>query len=131
MNKAISPNYTEEKLDKVASLKEIFKSDGASKIYQKKEYIILKVKRGYIVYNTKKEFDCGHTHLHSFEMSKTIIDNSINKKRPKTTNLYLLQSHIRVTNDSKYKRLLEEILKAKVNRSKDNKYYNRGCYSLC
>lgn len=131
MSKAISPNYTEINLDEVTSLKSIMKSDGASKIYQKKEYIILKVKKGYIVYNTKKEFEKGHTHLHSFEMSKTIINNIINKKRPKTSNLYLLQSHIRVTNDSKYKRLLEEILQAKSNRSKDHKYYNRGCYSLC
>lgn len=131
MNKAINLNYSEVNPDEVTSLRKFFKSDGASKIYQKKEYIILKVKKGYIVYNTKKEFENGHTHLHSFEMSKTIIDNSINKKRPKTNNLYLLESHIRVTNDSKYKRLLQEILSAKSNRSKDHKYYNRGCYSLC
>ena len=49
------------------------KTAGAEKVYEKKEYIILKVKKGYIVYNTKKEFENGHTHLQSFEMSKTII----------------------------------------------------------
>lgn len=131
MNKAISPNYNEVNSGELASLREYVKTYGASKIYQKKEYIILKVKKGYIVYNTKKEFENGHTHLQSFEMSKTVIDNSINKKRPKTNNLYLLKSHIRVTNDSKYKKLLEEILDAKTNKSKDHKYYNKGCYSLC
>ena len=33
------------------------KTAGAEKVYEKKEYIILKVKKGYIVYNTKKEFE--------------------------------------------------------------------------
>lgn len=131
MNKAISPNYNEVNSCELTCLKGDAKADGASKIYQKKEYIILRVKKGYIVYNTKKEFENGHTHLQSFEMSKTVIDNSINKKRPKTNNLYLLESHIRVTNDGKYKRLLEEILDAKTNKSKDHKYYNKSCYSLC
>lgn len=131
MNKVISPNYNEVNSDKVTCISSFFKSEGASKIYQKKEYIILKVKKGYIVYNTKKEFENGHTHLHSFEMSKTVIDNSINKKRPKTNNVYLLESHIRITNDSKYKKILQEILSAKNNKTKDHKYYNKGCYSLC
>ena len=35
-------------------------------------------------------------------MSKTIINNCINKKTPKTNNLYLLESHIRISNDDKY-----------------------------
>ena len=30
------------------------KTAGAEKVYERKEYIILKVKKGYIVYNTKK-----------------------------------------------------------------------------
>ena len=107
------------------------KTAGAEKIYERKEYIILKVKRGYIVYNTKKEFEYGHTHLQSFEMSKTIIDNSIKKKRPKTNNIYLIESHIRVTNDSKYKQVLEELIEAKKNKTKDNKYHNRSYCNAC
>lgn len=107
------------------------KTAGAEKIYERKEYIILKVKRGYIVYNTKKEFEHGHTHLQSFEMSKTIIDNSIKKKRPKTNNIYLIESHIRVTNDSKYKQVLEELIEAKKDKTKDNKYHNRRYCSAC
>ena len=109
----------------------INKTAGAEKIYERKEYIILKVKRGYIVYNTKKEFEHGHTHLQSFEMSKTIIDNSIKKKRPKTNNIYLIESHIRVTNDSKYKQVLEELIEAKKDKTKDNKYHNRRYCSAC
>lgn len=107
------------------------KTAGAEKIYERREYIILRVKKGYVVYNTKKRFENGHTHLQSFEMSKTIIDNCIKKKRPKTNSLYLLESHIRVTNDSKYKKILEEILDSKQDRTKDNKYHNRRYCSAC
>ena len=126
MEKAISPINNEVRGESMDVLAMYTKRQGAVKVYQKNEYIILKVKRGYIVYNTKKPFENGHTHLHSFEMSKTLIDNSIRKKRPKTNNLYLLESHSRVTNDSKYKKILEEILNAKNNKTKE-KYYNKRC----
>ena len=81
------------------------KAAGAEKIYERDGYIILRVKRGYIVYNTRKRFENGHTHIQSFEMAKTIIDNNIRKKRPKTNSIYLIESHIRVTKDSKYKQI--------------------------
>ena len=108
-----------------------FTKAGAEKIYERKEYIILRVKKGYIVYNTKKNFENGHTHLQSFEMSKTLIDNIIRKKRPKTNNTYLIESHIRVTKDSKYKQILEEMLEAKKNKTKDKKYNNRSYCNAC
>ena len=121
----------EVKNRKVEDIDKFSKSAGAEKIYERKEYIILRVKKGYIVYNTKKNFENGHTHIQSFEMSKTIIDNIIRKKRPKTNNIYLIESHIRVTNDSKYKKILEEILESKKNKTKDNKYHNRRYCSAC
>ena len=105
------------------------KTAGAEKIYEREGYIILRVKRGYIVYNTKKNFKNGHTHIQSFDMAKTIIDNNIRKKRPKTNSIYLIESHIRVTNDSKYKKMLEELLAPKEDRTKDNKYHNRNICS--
>ena len=67
------------------------KYDNAKKVYEKEHYIILKVKSGkkigYIAYNTKKEWEEGHTHLDSFNMAKTIIDNVLRHKKPKTKNL--------------------------------------------
>ena len=76
------------------------------RIYQHEEFIILQVKSknkiGYIAQNTKKPFEEGHTHLNSLNMAKTIINNVINKKRPKTNNIYLLESHIRLSEDEKY-----------------------------
>ena len=95
---------------------------GAPKVYEKSEYIILKVKKGYIVYNTRKVFSEGHTHIRSFSMAKTLIDNCIKHKKPKSSSPYIITSHIRVANDDKYIKMLEELLRSKKN-PKD-KYYN-------
>ena len=106
--------------EKVGSKKE--KYDNSQKVYEKQNYIILKVKSGkkigYIAYNTRKEWEEGHTHLESFNMAKTIIDNVIKHKKPKTKNLYLLQSHIRLTDDPSYVKFINELVDAKKNKRK-------------
>lgn len=106
------------------------KREGAHKVYEKEGYIILKMKKGFIAYNTKKEFSEGHTHLHTFNMAKTIIDNCIRKKKPKADSLYLLNSHIRLSNDVKYKIFIEEIIKAKKG-NKKLKYRNVNSKKVC
>ena len=106
--------------ERVGSKKE--KYDNSQKVYEKQNYIILKVKSGkkigYIAYNTRKEWEEGHTHLESFNMAKTIIDNVIKHKKPKTKNLYLLQSHIRLTDDPSYVKFINELVDAKKNKRK-------------
>ena len=108
--------------ERVGSRKE--KYDNSQKVYEKEHYIILKVKSGkkvgYIAYNTRKEWEDGHTHLESFNMAKTIIDNVIKHKKPKTKNLYLLQSHIRLTDDPSYARFINEVIDAKKNKRKSS-----------
>lgn len=101
------------------------KTDGAKKVYERKEYIILAVKKGYVVYNTEKPFIKGHSHIYGFNVAKTVIDNCIRKKMPKTRNLYLLSSHTRVSNDEKYIRLVEGLIEARKNKD-INKYINRS-----
>lgn len=100
------------------------KYDHSQKVYEKEHYIILKVKSGkkigYIAYNTRKEWEEGHTHLESFNMAKTIIDNVIKHKKPKTKNLYLLQSHIRLTDDPSYIKFINELVDAKKNKRKSS-----------
>lgn len=105
------------------------KYDNSQKVYEKSHYIILRVKSGkkigYIAYNTKKEWEEGHTHLESFNMAKTIIDNVIKHKRPKTKNLYLLHSHVRLSDDLAYVKFIDEIINAKKNKDKRG-YRNRS-----
>ena len=107
------------------------KYDNSQKVYEKEHYIILKVKSGkkigYIAYNTRKEWEEGHTHLESFNMAKTIIDNVIKHKKPKTKNLYLLQSHIRLTDDPSYVKFINELVDAKKNKRKSS-YRNERYY---
>lgn len=114
--------------ERVGSKKE--KYDNSQKVYEKQNYIILKVKSGkkigYIAYNTRKEWEEGHTHLESFNMAKTIIDNVIKHKKPKTKNLYLLQSHIRLTDDPSYVKFINELVDAKKNKRKSS-YRNERC----
>ena len=101
------------------------KTEGARKIFERKEYIILQVKKGYIVYNISKPFSKGHSHIYGFNVAKTVIDNCIRKKIPKTRNLYLLSSHIRISTDDKYINMIEELIEAK--RDKDKlKYRNKN-----
>lgn len=91
--------------------------DHSQKVYEKKHYVVLKVgsgkKAGYIVYNTNKEWKDGHTHLESFNMAKTIVDNMLKHKRPKTKNTYLLQSHIRLSDDEAYSEFIEGLLESR------------------
>ena len=100
-------------------------SNGDRKIYQRQEYIILATKTGYVVYNTKKEFEEGHTHLKSYKMATTLIDNCIKKKKPNSTNVYIITSHIRVSKDEKYIEMLEGLLDTKKSKGKKN-YRNVG-----
>lgn len=104
------------------------KTDGAKKVYSRKEYIILAVKKGYVVYNTTGPFEKSHTHLRSFSMAKTVIDNCIRKKMPKTRNLYLLSSHIRISTDDKYINMIEELIEVKESKDK-LKYRNKNINS--
>ena len=111
--------------ERVGSKKE--KYDNSQKVYEKEHYIVLKVKSGkktgYIAYNTRKKWEEGHTHLESFNMAKTIIDNVIKHKKPKTKNLYLLQSHIRLTDNPSYVKFINEVIDSKKNKRKSG-YHN-------
>lgn len=114
--------------DLMKSVPNFDKTDGAKRVYSRKEYIILAVKKGYIVYNTLKPFSEGHTHIYGYNIAKTMINNCIMKKTPKTNNLYLLESHIRISTDKKYIKLVEELIEAK--KSKDKlKYRNKNINS--
>lgn len=97
------------------------------RVYENKGYIILKVKSkgrvGFIVYNTKKPFEKGHSHLKSFEMAKVVINNVIYEKKPKTDNIYLLESHIRLSDSDKYITYINGLIEVK--KCRRDEYINR------
>lgn len=97
------------------------------RVYENRGFIILKVKSkgkiGYIIHNTNKPFEKGHSHLKSFEMAKVIINNVICEKKPKTSNIYLLESHIRLSNSGKYINYINGLIEIK--KRKKPEYINR------
>lgn len=97
-----------------------------NKIYEKKEFMIFQVKEGYVVYNTKKSFQEGHTHLKHFEAAKTAIDLVLNKKIPRSTQGYYLTSLIRLSEDDWYINKIYELLESRAQKGKKGKYYNSG-----
>ena len=95
-----------------------------NKIYERKEFMIFKVKNGYIVYNAKKSFQDGHTHLKHFEAAKTAIDLVIRKKIPRSTHSYYLTSLIRISEDDSYINKIKELINSREQKGKKDKYYN-------
>lgn len=92
-------------------------------VYQKEQFKVYKVGKGYILHNTNKPFQNGHTHLKSLSYAKTIIDNVLYSKTPHTKNQYLLSSHIRVAENPQYIQMVYDLKQAKT-RGKLG-YYNR------
>lgn len=86
------------------------KSEGAKRIFQRKEYSIYKVRQGYIVHNTNKEFSKGHTHVQSFNKAKSIVDLCVRKKLPNTPRRWEIESLMRVTNNNTYGNKLRDLL---------------------
>ena len=97
-----------------------------NKVYEKKEFIIFKVKQGYVAYNTKKIFQEGHTHLKHFEAAKTAIDLVINKKVPRSKDGYYLTSLMRLSENEEYIEKISELLETREQKGKKEKYYNSG-----
>ena len=60
-----------------------------NKIYEKKEFIVFQVKKGYVVYNTRKSFEEGHTHLKHFEAAKVANVHHFITTLPDGYNMFL------------------------------------------
>lgn len=73
-------------------------------IYTRKNYKIYKVNKGeFIVHNTNKSFNQGHTHINNFNTAKYLISMSLNSLVPKKKlSNYLLESIQRISTDKLY-----------------------------
>lgn len=73
-----------------------------NQIYKKKSFVIFRCGDGYIIHNTKKPFEIGHTHIKNVDTAKYLVYLSAKKKLPKRFSDYLLVSLLRLTNDDTY-----------------------------
>lgn len=65
----------------------------------------------YIIFNIKID-GFAHTHIKSKYVAMEIIKNCYHQRTPKTTNLYLLNSHLRVSDNKDYRKYIDSIIKA-------------------
>ena len=86
------------------------KTEGAKKIFQRKEYSIYRVKDGFIIHNTNLPFKGHHTHIRSFHKAKSLVDLCIRKKLPDTPRAWEIQSLLRISNNQTYKNKLLMLL---------------------
>lgn len=76
---------------------------------------------GYIVYNRKKDFKDGHTHINNFKTAKYIAYLSLYKRKPKgKLSPYLIESIIRISDDKKYKEYIKKFERGRKIRRVEN-----------
>lgn len=92
-------------------------------IYQKGHFVVWKGCGGYVVYNTKKPFGKGHTHLKSKKRTKEVIDNSLKKHFPLHWTNYFITSMQRLTTCPIFHEKLEHL---RQTRKGKDRYYYRG-----
>lgn len=82
---------------------------------------------GFLIINLTKVdkygFEKSHTHIKSKPVAKTIKNNVLNCRFPKTRNEYLLTSHIRISDNEGYIQKIRQLLRIRRNKGK-SKYIN-------
>jgi len=82
---------------------------------------------GFLVINLTKVnrygFEKAHTHIRSKMIAKTIKNNVLHDRFPKTRNEYLLTSHIRVSSNENYIKKIEQLINTRKNKGAQ-KYVN-------
>lgn len=73
------------------------------RIYKKKYFNLYSNQEGYIIHNTHKDFQKGHTHINNYNTAKFLINLALYKTVPdKNMSKYLYQSLIRISSDQAY-----------------------------
>ena len=94
------------------------------KVLEESEFIILGCNntKGYIVYNRKKEWDKGHTHIKELKQAKDLIFCAKRHILPRSANKYFLVSLSRITDNPDY----YDVLQDAINRTSNKKIKYRN-----
>ena len=82
-------------------------------IFQRGEFVILKVGNAYIVVNRNKIFKYGHTHVNSYATAEYVINMARYRRLPRHLSPYLLTSLIRISKDEAYIEKIRTLIEAK------------------
>lgn len=73
------------------------------RVYKKAYFNVYSDYNGeYIIHNTKKEFQNGHTHIREFGTAKYLVDLALHRSLPNRRLKYFIESLIRISNDADY-----------------------------
>lgn len=79
-------------------------------IYQNTNYKVYKYANGFIVHNTFKGFQDGHTHVQSYTTCMILIKLLLHKRLPKSRSKYFLESLLRLCDDENYRAQIQQLL---------------------
>lgn len=80
-------------------------------VFSKNRFKIYKSFNGYVVHNSSKPFEIGHTHIENFDTAKYLVYLSDRRIVPDKLQRYLMISLIRLSNSVDYTNKLELKLK--------------------
>jgi len=84
----------------------------SQQVYNNRHFKIYITAEGeYIVHNSHKSFESGHTHVRNFSTAKYLTKLAVHSIVPKHLSKYLLVSLIRISTDSEYKGKLYAMLR--------------------
>lgn len=78
-------------------------------IYYRKEFVIIEALEGFVVYNTKKPFKKGHTHLNNFNAAVSAVKLAEHRELPRNRSKYFIDSLVRISQDKEYIEKLKEL----------------------
>lgn len=92
------------------------------KVYENKDFIILgeggKHKDSFILFNKRKGFENGHTHIRNYGTAKWVMELYQQRKIPlQLKSTYLLQSLIRISDDEDYSSRIQKLIEVRQNKS--------------
>ena len=71
-------------------------------VYQDSNFKVYKAGNGFILHNTHKSFQNGHTHVQSYDTCMVMIKLVEKKQLPKSHSKYFIESLIRISSDKRY-----------------------------
>ena len=89
-----------------------------NRVYKKRHYNLYQFGNEYIIHNTRKDFNIGHTHINNYKTAVFLIDLSLHKSVPRHICNYFLESLCRISDDKKYIQKLKLIIKQRENERK-------------
>ena len=89
-----------------------------NRVYKKRHYNLYQFGNEYIIHNTRKDFNIGHTHINNYKTAVFLIDLSLHKSIPRHICNYFLESLCRISDDKKYIQKLKLIIQQRENERK-------------